>query len=149
MSLDGEVGPAASCLWSLLIQCDENWRGDGISNAKVDPSIFENVVEEMTTPQPEEAVVKSKAGRPRISDDRVHGNVIVEFVRNFLASRGQTSAGSNHRLTTSTTVISASLDIMRKAALKANLPVSRTGIYNLLAPPQKNSTSSNQRGEID
>ena len=150
MSVNGMVGTTACYFWSMLIQMDEAWRGDAIDSNQVDGSFFEPEVPEVDEPCDDEVIpVVRKVRRPRIEDDRMHGHAIVDFVKDFLLSRGQSSMDSCHRLRTSTTVISASLNSIRKAALSANYPISRSAIYNLLAPPKRNSVFTNQRRVID
>ena len=95
----------------------------------------------------DEVECHTRRGRPRLEEK--YGNRIVDFVRDFIHSHGQMALPDKHRLRTTGAVLGAPLEKIAKAARAAGFQVSRSGIFNLLAPSRQNAKHTTQRAVIN
>ena len=85
-------------------------------------------------------------GRPKI-EERLDWEQLLKHITNFLQSKGQVGA-DHHRLQATGEVYGAPLDKLAASCKAAGFDVSRSGLYNLMAPPRHNSRGP-CRGLID
>ena len=93
--------------------------------------------------EPKEA---TQVSRKRLEDKQGPG--FVDFVRNFIVSKGQGAVSDRHRLDYSGEVFGAPIRAIAEAAKAAGYPCTRGGILNMLSPTRKDS-KSNRRGIIE
>ena len=83
--------------------------------------------------------VDKPVGRPRLEDKRRFGRAVVDFVESFISARGQHTV-DGQRMKPITGVFGAPLQAIAVAVQEHfGQTVSRNGIWNLLAPPRRNS----------
>ena len=96
--------------------------------------------------QRQTVAVAETRGRRRTEDSRPD---LVQFIRTYMASRGQFQVADGHRLRDTCETYDCPVRAIAKKAKEMGWPCSASGIYNLFSKPRENSTSSACGGVID
>ena len=137
------LGSTGACyFWSLLSGGFSEWSQTLEFEVESDPEDTEQVeLQDLATDAEDAEPVRKRRIEERHPD-------IVSCVRDFILSKGQGTQSDCHRLRSKLDVFGAPLSALVKYA-RPSFPVSRSAIYNLLAPPRKNAASSQQRALIN
>ena len=137
LAVDAVGGRGSAYFWSMMHMGATEQFDTGDMTFNIDEDDCDMVSDDDIASA--DSSVDKPVGRPRLEDKRRFGRAVVDFVESCISARGQHTV-DRQRMKPITGVFGAPLQAIAAAVQEHfGQTVSRDGIWNLLAPPRRNS----------